>query len=121
MRAMEDRARSSGCLPTALRTHEYAFASAPTTPRAAFRAAEPIRPPHLLQITPARGVIGKPGPELLIRPGIVHAAQGSLGRLHGPQATALKQISRKKFVKTAIHSGGCRHAERRVRRGGGRW
>src|SRR3954470_10509620 len=91
---MKDRAGRDRGLLRACGAHPHPLAGAPAASAAACRAAEPVRPPQALKVFAAGGVVGEPGPELLVGAGVVDPADGARRRWHGPQSTALKQICR---------------------------
>src|SRR3954451_5206981 len=93
---MKDRAGGDRGFLRALGAHPQALAGAPSTPAAAFRAGESIRPSKLREVFAAGGVVGEPGLELLKGAGIVNPTDGTRRRWrwHGSDSTALKQICR---------------------------
>src|SRR3954449_8129192 len=91
---MKDRAGGDRGFLRALGAHPQALAGAPSTPAAAFRAGESIRPSKLREVFAAGGVVGEPGLELLIGAGVVNPTDGTRRRWHGSDLTALKQICR---------------------------
>src|SRR3954451_16599560 len=93
---MKDRAGGDRGFLRALGAHPQALAGAPSTPAAAFRAGESIRPSKLRKVFAAGGVVGEPGLELLKGAGVVNPTDGTRRRWrwHGSDSTALKQICR---------------------------
>src|SRR3954463_13670876 len=93
---MKDRAGGDRGFLRALGAHPQALAGAPSTPAAAFRAGESIRPSKLREVFAAGGVVGEPGLELLKGAGVVNPTDGTRRRWrwHGSDSTALKQICR---------------------------
>src|SRR3954452_4029837 len=93
---MKDRAGGDRGFLRALGAHPQALAGEPSTPAAAFRAGESIRPSKLREVFAAGGVVGEPGLELLKGAGVVNPTDGTRRRWrwHGSDSTALKQICR---------------------------
>src|SRR3954451_21666018 len=93
---MKDRAGGDRGFLRALGAHPQALAGAPSTPAAAFRAGESIRPSKLREVFAAGGVVGEPGLELLKGARVINPTDGTRRRWrgHGSDSTALKQICR---------------------------